>query len=311
MTDVLREITQASLGRIRKTSETPPRVSVYDVIGAITCKNGDDSGKAYRRLMEQFPEVRTAGPDIKFAGQGQRETPVADAREITEIIMLLSGRGAAQFRKKVAGVVVRYIGGDPTIVEEIAANRLAQESLPEDRPMRLFGETVESEALKRKREEVQLAELDLQLIEIKGRAKKARVVGVAESVETGLQCMRNLGLPIDDRARARANDLIQQAVFKETHDAPDDPEICIRQFLQQKGIRDASMDSRVGKLAKQLLLNESPQFVFPKKSIYCNGQMLEANIWRTSQKGYLEQALATIRAAAACATTQNILSFQR
>ena len=311
MTDVLREITQASLGRIRKTSETPPRVSVYDVIGAITCKNGDDSGKAYRRLMEQFPEVRTAGPDIKFAGQGQRATPVADAREITEIIMLLSGRGAAQFRKKSAGVVVRYIGGDPTLVEEIAANRLAQESLPEDHPMRLFGETVESEALKRKREEVQLAELDLQLIEIKGRAKKARVVGVAESVEPGLQCIRNLGLPIDDRARARANDLIQPAVFEETHDAPDDPEICIRQFLQQKGIRDASMDSRVGKLAKQLLLNESPQFVFPKKSIYCNGQMLEANIWRTSQKGYLEQALATIRAAAACATTQNILSFQR
>ena len=71
----MKEITQASLGRIRKTG-----------------KNGDDSGKAYRRLIEQFPEVRTAGPDFKFAGQGQRETPVADAREITEIIMLLSDR---------------------------------------------------------------------------------------------------------------------------------------------------------------------------------------------------------------------------
>ena len=63
MTDVLREITQASLGRIRKTSETPPHVSIYDVIGAITGKNSDDSGKAYRRLVEQFPEVRTAGSD--------------------------------------------------------------------------------------------------------------------------------------------------------------------------------------------------------------------------------------------------------
>ncbi len=123
--------------------------------------------------------------------------------------------------------------------------------------------------------------------------------------------MRNLGLPIDDRARARANDLIQQAVFEETNDAPNDPEICVRQFLQQKGIRDASMDSRVGKLAKQLLLKDQPNHVFAKKAIYCNGQMLDANIWHESERQYLEQALATIRAAAACATTQKVLSFQR
>ena len=172
--------------------------------------------------------------------------------------------------------------------------------------MRLFGETVESEALKRKREEIQLAELDLQLIEIKGRAKKARVAGVTESVETGLQCMRNLGLPIDDRARARANDLIQQAVFEESHDAPDDPEICIRQFLQQKGVHNASMDARVGKLAKQLLLHDFPQHSFGKKTIFCNGQMLEANIWHESKKKYLEQALASLLGAAG----QTVLSFR-
>ena len=91
MMDAFKEITQSSLGRIRKTSESPPRVSVYDVIGAITAKNSDDSGKAYRRLIEQFPEVRTAGPDFKFPGQGQRPTPVADARGITEIIMSRGG----------------------------------------------------------------------------------------------------------------------------------------------------------------------------------------------------------------------------
>ena len=55
MMEVFKEITQASLGRIRKTPD-PPRVSVYDVIGAVTGKSIDDSGKAYRRLIEQFPE---------------------------------------------------------------------------------------------------------------------------------------------------------------------------------------------------------------------------------------------------------------
>ena len=263
MTDVLREITQASLGRIRKTSERLPRVAVYDVIAAITgLPTSSNCSQAWARLKEHHPEVITFCDDFQFPGQGQRPTPVCDARGITEIIMLLPGTAAAQFRKRSADVVVKFLGGCPSLVEEIAANRLAQENLPEDHPMRLFGETVESEAIKRKREEVQLADLDLQLTELKGRAKKARVASVTESVETGLQCMRNLGLPIDDRARSRANDMIQQAVFEESHDAPDDPEICIRQFLQQKGVHNASMDARVGKLAKQLLLHDFPQHVF-------------------------------------------------
>ena len=105
MTGAYKEITLASLVHIRKTSETPPRVSVLDVIGAITGKNSEDSSKAYRRLIERFPEVGTVGPDFKFAGQGQRATPVADARGITEIIMLLPGRGAASFREKSADVL--------------------------------------------------------------------------------------------------------------------------------------------------------------------------------------------------------------
>ena len=73
--------------------------------------------------------VRTADPDIKFEGQGQRLTPVADAREITEIIMLLPSAAAAQFRKKSADVVVRFLGGCPTLVDEIAANRLTQDQI--------------------------------------------------------------------------------------------------------------------------------------------------------------------------------------
>ena len=194
MTDVFNEITQASLGRISKTPETPPRVSVYDVLCIITGLSTNNCSNVWKRLQDDFPEVATTCSNFKFPGQGQRETPVATAREITEIIMLLPGTAAAQFRKKSADVVVRFVGGCPSLVEEIAANRLAQENLPEDHPMRLFGETVESETIKRKREEVQLAELDLQLIELKGRTKKARVACVTESVETGLQCMRNLGL---------------------------------------------------------------------------------------------------------------------
>ena len=95
MADVLRAITQASLGRIRKTSERPPRVSVYDVIGAITGKNSDDSGKAYRRLVEQFPEVGSETEWIPFKGQGQRLTPACNEETMKKILSLLPGKSAA------------------------------------------------------------------------------------------------------------------------------------------------------------------------------------------------------------------------
>ena len=125
--------------------------------------------------------------------------------------MLLPGKAAAEFRTTCADVVVRYMGGSPTLVAEIAANRLAQESLPEEHPMRIFGETVGSEALTRKREELQLVELD-------ARVKRARVRGVCEVVSMGMQALKDLGLPIDDRDRMRAKDVINQATLEAPKD---------------------------------------------------------------------------------------------
>ena len=111
MTEVFKEITQASLGRIRKTPETPPRVSVYDVLSVITGLPTNNCSNVWKRLQDAFPEVATNCSKIKFEGQGQRPIPVADARGITEIILLLPGTAAAQFRKKSADVVVRFLGG--------------------------------------------------------------------------------------------------------------------------------------------------------------------------------------------------------
>ena len=90
--------------------------------------------------------VNTLGVNFKFAGQGQRPTPVSDARGIVRIIMLLPCRAAAPIRAKAADVLVRYMGGDPSLIPEITENRSVQERLPDIHPARLFGETVECES---------------------------------------------------------------------------------------------------------------------------------------------------------------------
>ena len=88
----------------------------------------------YQRLAQNFPDVLTECINFKFSGRGQKETPVTDARGIVDIIMVLPGKAAASVRRQAADVLVRYLGGDPTLVQEIAANRFAQEELSETDP---------------------------------------------------------------------------------------------------------------------------------------------------------------------------------
>ena len=73
-------------------------------------------------------------------------SPVATAAEIIEIIWQLPG--PCEFRRNCARVCVRYMGGDPTLVDEITANRTAQEQLAvtdPGHPARIFGQAVEAE----------------------------------------------------------------------------------------------------------------------------------------------------------------------
>ena len=71
--------------------------------------------------------------------------------------MLLPGRAAASVRKQASSTLVRYLAGDASMVDELAQNHLVQQELDEENPARIFGQTVESDAIKRRREEVTLA----------------------------------------------------------------------------------------------------------------------------------------------------------
>ena len=141
----------ALLGRrtvqIRKTNDSPPRISVIDVVEAITGQVKSNAGKTLERVKESHPEVYPNWINFRFPGRGQRETPIADVRGIVEIVMLLPGRHAARIRRQAAELLCRYLGGDLALVDEVCRNRGFQEELavarPED-PRRVFGEAVEA-----------------------------------------------------------------------------------------------------------------------------------------------------------------------
>ena len=144
--EVLAPLTDADVSRIRKTKDVPPRVSVFDVISSLL--GAKNPWQVWRDLSIKFPAVLQLVEDCKFPGERQRETPVADAREIVHIIMLLPCRAAAPVRAKAAEVLVRYLGGDPSLIPDVQANRERQEHLAReepDNPARIFGEDVESQ----------------------------------------------------------------------------------------------------------------------------------------------------------------------
>ena len=135
--------------QIRATLEYPRRVSVFDAIGAIT--GNANPHKTWHDVSGRFPEVLTRCENYKFPGRRQRETPITDAKGLVLIMNLLLGERAAKFRAKEADVMVRYLGGDPSLVAEIKGISTAQAALPAEHPMRLFGEAVEAQEPARKR----------------------------------------------------------------------------------------------------------------------------------------------------------------
>ena len=136
--------------KIRKTNEKPYRVSVIDLIGAVT-KNNNPSDD-WKKLRTSHPEVIADSydydSDYKFPGRRQRETPVINAEGAILIINLLPGSMAASFRAAWANIIVRYIGGDMTLKAEVERNNALQKELHEDDPRAFCRQHVEYRGLK-------------------------------------------------------------------------------------------------------------------------------------------------------------------
>ena len=283
----LTELTDDSVTKIRKTLEDPPRVSVYDVLQLVTGCSSNNCSTVYQRITEAFPEVLTKISNFKFSGRGQRDTPVTDAHGIVEILMVMPGKAAARARRSAAEVLVRYLGGDPSLVQEIATNKLRQEDLEEDDPARLFGQSVESETLKRKREEVEMVELE-------GRLKRSKVQAATDVARLTLGALTDLNLPVSDRDKMLCKDIITTAAFTTPSGSGDsqhpDRDICLQQFCMENGKPGKHIS--LGKQAKKLFLAANPGFLFEKKDVFCNGQLIKCNRWQEKMRPYLEQAIA-------------------
>jgi hypothetical protein len=92
------------------------RVSVFDVIKFCGKKNPRDT---WNSLCEGYPEVVGKTDNYKFDGKGQRETPVADRKNILYIIGLLKGTIGKAYREDAANLFVAYSDASPELAGSI------------------------------------------------------------------------------------------------------------------------------------------------------------------------------------------------
>ena len=78
------------------------------------------------------PKFVEATPVPSTRGANRLPEAAADARQIVQVLWALPGDST--FRRNSADVVVRYLGGDPRVIDEVIFNRRAQEALARKQP---------------------------------------------------------------------------------------------------------------------------------------------------------------------------------
>jgi len=97
---------------------TKEYVSVFDIIKvAGGQKNPKETWKNLMKIHEE--EVVQFCDYLKFPGAGQRETPCVNAKGLVKLLMWIPGKLAQEFRNQTADIMIRYLGGDTTLINEI------------------------------------------------------------------------------------------------------------------------------------------------------------------------------------------------
>lgn len=297
---------------VRVTKEATPRVSVLDIT-TIACEQNGNPSLYFARLCDTYPDVRTSCSHFKFPGQGQRDTPVTDARGIVKILMLLPGRKAATFREQAADTLVRYLGGDETLIAEIHAIRAEAEANPNSTAafFRAAATTEHRESgggedereleraerrmrLREKEMELRVKELDLQRME---RTDRRDEVSFLVELRGHLPLF---GLDQDPRIKVRIADQIQNAVGGAVPaaiepSAAESSAMTVAAYLKQRYNTSHDLDTRiscwVGRKAAALYKSRYG-ISNPNKSIkFVNGESRPVMVYTRPDYDLVDEAI--------------------
>ena len=108
---------------IRKTEGSPRKVSVADVLGAISGYNNTDSHSLWRRMRQRYPDLLPLVNHQCCYGKGQRSTPVIDEAAVAILAALVQGKVAARRRREMLATEPQAIQNEMLDAEALLRER--------------------------------------------------------------------------------------------------------------------------------------------------------------------------------------------
>ena len=171
------EIVQGRDSSVRVTPDG--LLYAVDLVMVMTGKSRDDAGKVLRRLTDdifQSDKMSDRQPD-----NGGRPTKLISFPNALELVMVLPGRVAKETRTQFANIIQRYLAGDHSLISEIQANAASAAPVAQMARESLGIATEEDLIRKRRREDLELEKLH---VEIQDRRRQSMVTHVNSYIET-------------------------------------------------------------------------------------------------------------------------------
>ncbi|CAN0195074.1 unnamed protein product, partial [Pylaiella littoralis] len=111
--------------------------SVLDVIRMVHGCDSSSANTTLKRILNETNGEGVSCTQLRINDKG-RETPVADAKTLIQIIWLLPGKKAREFRHQSSEKVCRLLGGDLSLVAEIEARHADLQSTDAGRSTQEF-----------------------------------------------------------------------------------------------------------------------------------------------------------------------------
>lgn len=182
------EIVQGRDASVRVTHDG--LLYAVDLVMVVTGKNREDAAKAIRDLSPHHfqPEKFSCRQPEK----GGHPTKLLTFQNALELVMVLPGRIAKETRTQFANIIRRYLAGDHSLISEIQANAASASPIAQMARESLGIATEEDLARKRRREDLELERLQVDLEERKQQSQITYMNGIRDSVAAYMQTMEAL-----------------------------------------------------------------------------------------------------------------------
>lgn len=227
--------------------------------------------------------------------QGHK-THVAVFADLLQLLMVLPGRAAGDFRLKAANFLCRLLSGDVTLIPQIlqtAANtsREAQAVIMQAVPVPPVDESM---VLKRCREENAL-------LDIEERKQRLEINRRESNLAFQVKCVKAINelKPLDDRDKLYFVDLIKMCDApgyariedQQTRCETRGREISIALVAQELGVNTANKNSQIGKLMASRWRAANPQKEFVKRDTMYLGRPYKENVYYQCDYGMLAECI--------------------